>query len=131
VIVHCREAYADCHAVLAEHAGTLVGIELHSFTGTVEWAERFLELGAFLSFNGIVTFRKADNVRDVLRFAPPDRILAETDSPYLAPVPVRGKCNEPAFVRHVVEAIARVRDWSFEEAAHRTTENANRFFQVS
>ena len=131
VIVHCREACADCYAVLAEFAHALVGIELHSFTGTVEWANRFLELGAFFSFNGIVTFRKADNVREALRSVPPDRIMAETDSPYLAPVPVRGKRNEPAFVRHVVNAIARLREWSFEEAAHRTTENAKRFFAIS
>ncbi|NOY81713.1 MAG: TatD family hydrolase [Kiritimatiellaeota bacterium] len=130
VVVHCREAYADCHAVLRECTGGLVGIELHSFTGGVEWAERFLELGACFSFNGIATFAKAHNVREILRITPPDRVLAETDSPYLAPVPVRGRRNEPAFVKHVVERIAAVRNWTFDEAARITTENAVRFFRL-
>ncbi len=130
VVVHCREAYADCHALVAEYAGALPGIELHSFTGDLERAERFLELGAYFSFNGIATFPKARNVRQVLAITPPDRLLAETDSPYLAPVPVRGRRNEPAFVRHVVERIAAERGWPFEEAARITTENALRLFRL-
>ncbi len=127
VVVHCREAEEDCYAILRDAAVRPGSFVVHSFTGAPVWAERFLDLGAFLSFNGIITFRRADNVREILRLIPEDRMLAETDSPYLAPVPHRGRRNEPALVRFVVQRMAEERNLPFAEIARLTTANAHRF----
>jgi TatD DNase family protein len=109
VVIHTREADDDTLAILREEGdGDLKGV-FHCFTGDRVLARAALDLGFHLSFAGIVTFPKAAPLRDVVRATPPDRLLVETDSPYLAPVPYRGKRNEPAFVARVVEAIAEVR----------------------
>ncbi len=127
-IIHCREAEDDCLKILNDRLPAGHPFVIHCFTGTVAWAERFLERGAHLSFTGILTFGKAENVRDALKVVPLDRLMFETDSPYLAPKPYRGKRNEPAHVRHVVSFAADVLGIEFIELAEATTRNAIRFF---
>ena len=131
-VVHCREAEADTLAQLrlAASQGTIAGV-MHSFTGDLAMAEGCLELGMYISFAGMVTFKKSQALRDVAVRIPEDRILVETDSPYLAPQPVRGKRNEPAFVAHTLEAVAQLRGVAAEELARQTTENACRLFGLT
>lgn len=135
-VIHCRDAedrdgayqdvYADLQAVLAGRAGFVV----HCFTGTVAWAGKFLALGGHLSFTGLVSFKKAENVREAMRVVPLDRLMFETDSPYLAPVPYRGKPNEPAYLRHVVLSAAQTLGLDAAELAARSTAVAERFFAL-
>jgi TatD DNase family protein len=122
VVIHTREATEDTFDTLREHAGSL-RIVFHCFTGGMEMARAALDIGAWLSFAGIVTFPKAAELRAVARMVPADKFLVETDSPYLAPVPFRGKRNEPAFVAKVVEGLAAVRGASVEEIAGQSTAN--------
>lgn len=103
---------------------------MHCFTESWEVAERAMAMNFHISFSGIVTFRNAEALREVARRVPLERMLIETDSPYLAPVPHRGKTNEPAFVRHVAEAIARLRSLPVAQIAAATTENFNRLFHA-
>ena len=130
VIIHVRESDADLIKSIKEEAfpGDL-GV-IHCFSGNYETAKIYLELGFYISFSGIVTFNKAEELREAVSKLPIDRILVETDSPYLAPVPYRGKPNEPSNVRYVVEKIAEVRNISFEKAAQQTAENAIRLFKI-
>ena len=123
VVVHTREAAADTLALLKEIPSR--GI-IHCFTGTTDEARDYLDLGFFVSFSGIVTFKSAENVRTAARYVPDDRILIETDAPFLAPVPMRGKTNEPAFVRHTCEFLANLRGEPAEGFAERTFANAER-----
>jgi len=123
VVVHTREAAADTLALLKEIPSR--GI-IHCFTGTADEARDYLDLGFFVSFSGIVTFKSAENVRTAARYVPDDRILIETDAPFLAPVPMRGKTNEPAFVRHTCEFLANLRGEPAEGFAERTFANAER-----
>jgi TatD DNase family protein len=101
---------------------------MHCFTESLEVARAALDLGMYLSFSGILTFKNAAALREVAAYVPEDRILVETDAPYLTPVPHRGKTNEPAYVRFVAECLAQVRGVSFERIAERTTENFFRLF---
>ena len=126
VIIHTREATDDTFRLLGDE-GAGLRVVFHCFTGGLEMARRALDAGAWLSFAGIVTFPKAAELREVAQMVPPDRFLVETDAPYLAPVPFRGKRNEPAFVAKVVEAVAATRGTTAEQVARRTTEN---FLQV-
>lgn len=128
-IVHCREAEADVIAQLrrASEAGPLQGI-MHSFCGDQAAAEACLELGLMISFAGMVTFKRNDALREIAKQVPADRILVETDAPYLAPMPHRGKRNEPAYVGHTAAMIAELRGMSVEEFAALTTQNARRLF---
>lgn len=131
VVVHSREADDDTFRMLSEYASTCAGRApgvLHCFTGSPAFAERLLEIGMYISFSGILTFRNAESLRETARVIPEDRLLIETDSPYLAPIPMRGKANEPAFVRHVADCLATLRDWSSDECAAITTANASRLF---
>ena len=121
VVVHTREADDDTLGLLREIPSR--GI-IHCFTGTPDAARRFLDLGFYISISGIVTFRAADNVRESALVVPDDRILLETDSPFLAPVPLRGRPNEPAFVRHVCEFLAALRKMPAEAFAELTFANA-------
>lgn len=130
VVVHCRDAYEDCLPILVDAAAEGVPLLLHSYTGPPGWAEKALELGAYFSCNGICTFPKASNVRDALAVIPLERLLLETDAPYLAPVPFRGKRNRPAYVVHVAVALARERTCDPHHIAHVTTANALRFFRI-
>ena len=121
VVIHTREAWDDTLAILRS-ARQSAGI-MHCFTGGERQAREALDLGFHLSFGGVLTFPKADDVRQAARIAPADRILVETDCPYLAPVPHRGKRNEPAFVVETARRLAEVRGCSLEEIAEATTEN--------
>lgn len=123
LIVHTRAAAADTLAILREEGARDVGGVMHCFTESWEVAQAALDLGFYISLSGIVTFRNAEPLREVARRVPADRLLIETDSPYLAPVPHRGKTNEPGFVRHVGEAIAVIRGESAEALAAQTSRN--------
>jgi TatD DNase family protein len=130
VIVHTREATDDTLRLLAEErAGNLRGV-FHCFSGDELMARAVLSLGFYLSFAGIVTFPKAESLRQAARKAPTDRLLVETDAPYLAPVPHRGKRNEPAFVGRIVERIAEVRGTSVDDLAVATTANFAALFDA-
>jgi TatD DNase family protein len=130
VISHIRDAHADAAEILAESGEAGLGGVIHCFTGVVDDARRYLDLGQYLSFSGILTFKTAAPIREAAAFAPADRILVETDAPFLAPIPHRGKRNEPAYVVKTVETLAGVRGMSFEEAVRVTTENARRLFRL-
>jgi TatD DNase family protein len=127
IAVHCRDAWPDLAAILREEwgAGHPGGI-LHSFTGDREQALEGAAMGFLISFSGIVTFKKADELREVARALSLDQILVETDCPYLAPVPHRGKRNEPAFVVDVARCLAATRRMDFEELARKTSQNLRR-----
>jgi len=123
LIVHTRNARADTIRVLQEENAREVGGVMHCFTEDWSTAKEALDLGFYISFSGIVTFRNAGDLRDVARKVPLDRVLVETDAPYLAPVPMRGRPNEPAFVAHTAKALAELRGADFEELAAATTRN--------
>ena len=129
VIIHCREAWRDCLKILAEEwpSPGLGGI-FHCFTGTLEEARLGMDMGFLISFAGNVTFPKAQNLRDVAREIPLDRMLVETDSPFLAPLPYRGRRNEPAYVAEVARTIANVRNLPATQIAEMTSTNFRRFF---
>ena len=131
VVIHTREAEAETIEILkSEYDGTHRRGVFHCFSGSMELARRAIEIGFMLSFSGIVTFKKADELRAVAKEAPLDRLLIETDCPYLTPIPYRGKRNEPAYVVEVARCLAVLHDVSLEEMAHITTENFNRFFEL-
>lgn len=133
LVIHMRDCEEDILNMLDEHQrdGQIIGI-MHSFAGTLETAERCLELGMYISFAGMVTFKKSNELRDIAREIPNDRILIETDSPYLSPHPHRGKRpNQPAMVQHTAQCLADVRDVSIEEFGEMTTQNAKRVFGLS
>jgi TatD DNase family protein len=123
VVIHTREATDDTHAVLREAGQGRVRGVMHCFTGTVDEARRALEIGFYISLAGIVTFPRAEALREVARFVPADRLLVETDAPFLAPVPHRGKRNEPAWVVETVGRIAGERGEAAPELAARTAAN--------
>jgi TatD DNase family protein len=138
IVIHCRpsdnseNAWDDCLTLIGEHwtSSGLGGI-LHCFTGTVEHARRGLDLGFMISFAGNITFPRAQNIRDAAQIIPLDRMLIETDSPYLAPIPHRGQRNEPSFVKEVARHVAELRGVSTEEIGAQTTQNFYRFFKLS
>ena len=123
LIVHCRQAGDDAMVILHEEGAAEVQGVMHCFTEEWGIAKKALDLGFYISFSGIVTFSNADSVRDVALKVPADRLLIETDAPYLAPVPNRGKTNEPSFLRHTASFLADLRGESLETLAHQTTEN--------
>ena len=131
LIIHTRSAAADTLRLMREEEAALAGGVMHCFTETLEVAQAALEMGFLISFSGIVTFKNAQGLKDVARRLPIDRILIETDSPYLAPIPHRGKTNEPAYVLHVAQEIAALRGISLEELAHASTENFFRLFPAA
>ena len=128
LIIHCREAAEDLLQIMHEERASEVGGIMHCFTESWSVAERAMTMNFSISFSGIVTFRNAAQVRDVAARVPWDRLLVETDSPYLAPVPMRGKTNEPAFVRHVAQGVADIRGVDVTEVARITTRNFFRLF---
>jgi len=132
IVIHCRDAWADCLRVLEEvWKPTGLGGILHCFSSTLEDARRGIEMGFLISFAGNSTYPKAQNLRDIARVLPLEKILIETDAPYLAPQPHRGKRNEPAYVAEVARILASVRDLAPEEFAARTAENFRRFFRLA
>lgn len=128
VVVHTREARDDTIDLIKAHGSLEHAGVLHCFTEDWDMAKRALDLNYYISISGIVTFKNAEQIRDVVRKMPIDRLLVETDSPYLAPVPYRGKPNEPRYVREVAEFVAEVRGMAFEELAQQTTDNFYRLF---
>jgi TatD DNase family protein len=132
IIIHCRDAWADCLRVMREvWQPTGLGGILHCFTSTLEDARRGIEMGFMISFAGNSTYPKTQNLRDVAKVLPLENILIETDAPYLAPLPYRGKRNEPAYVAEVARTLASVRDLPADEFAARTAGNFRRFFDLS
>jgi TatD DNase family protein len=127
-VVHNRDSNDEMLAVVREESFQDLQADFHSFAGGLEMARALIERGFYLGFTGMITFPKADNVREVIPILPPDRCLVETDTPYLAPVPHRGKPNRPAYVVEIAERLARERGESFEEVCRRTGENFFRLF---
>ena len=132
IIIHCRDAWDDCLNQIEEHwNSTGLGGVLHCFTGTLEHAKRGLDMGFLISFAGNSTYPKAQSIRDVAKELPLNRMLIETDAPYLAPQAFRGKRNEPGYVAEVAKALATVRNLAPEEIAARTASNFRRFFHIA
>lgn len=129
LIIHTRNAVDDTLRIMKEEGVETVGGVMHCFTESLEMAISAIEMGFYISFSGIVTFKNALQLKDVARQVPLDRILIETDSPYLAPVPFRGKTNQPAYVKYVGQEIANLRGISFEEVAEATTANFFKLFK--
>ncbi|HEY0479858.1 MAG TPA: TatD family hydrolase [Kofleriaceae bacterium] len=129
VVCHIRDAHDDARGILA--AGGVTDCVIHCFTGTPEDARAYAERGYYVSFSGIVTYKTAQALRDAVPRVPRDRLLIETDCPYLAPVPRRGKRNEPAFLTHTAEVVAQCSGMSFEELAEITARNACRVFGLA
>ena len=127
IIVHSRSAQEDTLQLIRDHGGSKAGV-LHCFTESWEMAEQAMEMGYYISISGIVTFRNAESLREVVRKVPLDRLLIETDSPYLAPVPKRGKPNDPSLLPYVAETVAEVKEISLEQLARATTDNFHRLF---
>ena len=131
LVIHTRSAAEDTIAIMREERAGDAGGVMHCFTESWEVAQGALDMGFYISFSGIVTFKNAQQVRDVARRVPLERMLIETDAPYLAPVPYRGKLNQPAYVRYVAEEIARLRELSVEDVARATSASFFRLFGVA
>ncbi len=131
VIVHTRDAKKDTVDIIRQHGDASVGGVLHCFTEDLEMAQEAISLNYWISFSGIITFRNADPLREVVKQVPLERILVETDAPYLTPAPYRGKPNEPKYVKRVAECVAEVKGISYEEVARITTENFHRLFNIA
>ena len=131
LIIHTRAASEDTLRIMAEEKAGEAGGVMHCFTESMEVAKAAMDMGFYISFSGIVTFKNAKELKDVAKAVSLDRMLIETDSPYLAPVPYRGKINEPGFVKHVAEEIARLKEVSVEEVGEVTSENFRRLFNLS
>lgn len=130
LIIHMREATEDTIRIMQEENAEEAGGVMHCFAEDWETAQRALDLGFYISFSGIVTFKNALALKEVAKNVPMDKMLVETDSPYLAPVPYRGKSNQPAYVQNVAQCIAELRDESYEFIAEKTTENFFELFSI-
>ncbi|MCE9667032.1 TatD family hydrolase [Myxococcus stipitatus] len=128
LVVHVRDAHEDCDAILGE-AGVSRGV-IHCFTGDTAAARRYLDRGFFLSLSGVITYKKTEALQDAVRFAPLDRLMVETDSPYLAPVPHRGRKNEPSHVVETARKLAELKGVSLEAVTEATTANASALFNL-
>ena len=131
VIIHTRDASEDTLTILRDEKAEQCGGVIHCFTETQNFAEQAMELGFMISISGIVTFRNADALREVAKTIPDDKLLIETDSPYLAPIPHRGKQNQPAYVQHVAETLAEIRNTSVEHIAEISRDNFYRLFNLT
>jgi len=131
VVCHIRDAHDDARAILREGRAAELGCVIHCFTGTPDDAREYAAMGCYVSFSGIVTYKTAQALRDAVPLVPRDRLMIETDCPYLAPVPRRGKRNEPAFVVHTAEVVAQCAGLNFEDLARITTENTARVYRLS
>ena len=130
LIIHSREARGDVIKILAEEGADAVGGVMHCFVDDLETAKQAMDLNFYISFSGIVTFRNAKDLQEVARQIPLDRLMVETDAPYLAPVPYRGKQNQPAYVRHVAEKIAELQEIDLQDVITATTRNFERLFRL-
>jgi TatD DNase family protein len=130
LIIHTRSASEDTIKILKEEGADQIGGVMHCFTESLDVAQKAMDMGFYISFSGIVTFKSARDLQETCKQVPLDRMLIETDSPYLAPIPFRGKTNEPAWVAKVGEFIANLKDVSVEELASKTTSNFYQCFQI-
>ena len=130
IIIHCREAKQDTLKIMAEEGADTVGGVMHCFVEDWETAEKAMALNFYISFSGIVTFKNAGELKDVAKKVPLEKMLIETDSPYLAPVPKRGKQNQPAYVKHVAEYIAELKQVDYEVVAETTSRNFINLFNI-
>ena len=130
MIIHSREAAADTLRVMKEEKSEEIGGVIHCFSYSAEMAEEYLKMGFYLGIGGVVTFKNAKKIKEVVQMAPMERILLETDSPYLAPVPYRGKRNSSLYLPYVVREIAEIKGISEEEVTEMTEKNAVRLFQT-
>ena len=128
--IHCRDAHEDTFNLLEKYHKELDGIILHCYTGSVEMMYRYIKLGAYISISGVVTFKNAKTIKEVVEACPIDRLLVETDDPYLTPVPFRGKENHPSYVRYVVKEIANIKNMEESEVARITYNNAIKVFHL-
>jgi TatD DNase family protein len=131
VVIHTREADYDTFSILRDEGADELGGVIHCFSSDMDFARHVLDIGFFISFSGIITFPKSDPLKEVAGEMPIDKILAETDTPFLSPIPFRGRPNEPARVRHTVEKLAEIRGIDVEEMAEITVENTMRCFGIS
>ncbi|WP_301098227.1 YchF/TatD family DNA exonuclease [Otariodibacter sp.] len=131
LVIHTRSAREDTMKLLIENNAEKCGGVLHCFTEDWDMAKRALDIGFYISISGIITFKNAEDLREVVKKVPLDRLLVETDSPYLAPIPYRGKPNQPAYVREVCEYLATLKGVSVEEMAQTTTQNVQRLFKLT
>jgi len=127
VIVHTRNADNDTISIIKKYYKKTKFL-IHCFTGNMNFASDLLNLKCLISFSGIITFKKSNDLREIVKHVPLEKMLIETDSPYLSPDPLRGKCNEPANVKIIAESIAKIKEVSFEEVAKLTTKNFNKLF---
>jgi len=130
LVIHDRDAHQEVLDILEEEGGRQVGGVIHCFSGDTSMAEKCLDMGFFISIPGIITFSKAQELRRVVDMTPLDRLLVETDAPYLAPVPFRGKRNEPAYVAYTAAEVARIKKVSREEAGNATARNTKAVFRI-
>lgn len=130
IVIHTRNSTPDCLQILAEENAEQVGGIMHCFVEDMATAQQAMDLNFYISFSGIVTFKNAKALKEVAKQIPSDRLLVETDSPYLAPTPYRGKTNQPAYTRYVAEELARLRDTSVSAISETTTENFKRLFHL-
>lgn len=130
IVVHNRDAFEDTYDIIKSVGIQETGGVMHSFNGDPEWLKKFLDLGMMISYSGVASFKNAHEVHDSVRATPLDRMMVETDAPYLTPEPHRGEQNEPGFTRYTVEAIAKERETTPEEIAAATWHNAHRFFHI-
>ncbi|MBD8071029.1 TatD family hydrolase [Bacillus sp. PS06] len=131
IIIHNRDATADIVEILKEENAAEVGGIMHCFTGSYEVAKQCMDMNFYISFGGPVTFKNAKQPKEVAKQIPLDRLLIETDCPYLTPHPFRGKRNEPAYVKYIAEQIAELKEVTFEEIAEKTSDNAKKIFDIS
>ncbi|GAA0353341.1 TatD family hydrolase [Bacillus horti] len=131
IIIHDRDAHRDVVDILKEEGADQVGGIMHCFGGSVEIAQECLDLGFYISFGGPLTFKNAKKPKEVAKYIPLDRLLIETDSPYLTPHPYRGKRNESSYVKHVAQSMAEIKEVSYEEICRITLENGKRVFGLS
>ena len=131
IIIHNRDATEDVVTILKEEGAAEVGGIMHCFTGSLETAKACMDMNFYISFGGPVTFKNAKKPKEVVKDIPSDRLLIETDCPYLTPAPFRGKRNEPSYVKYIAEQIAELREISFEELAELTTKNAKKVYRIN
>ena len=129
VILHCREAYDELYKEIQQYKGRLTGV-VHCFMGTKNQAKKFLDLGLHISFTGNITYKKNNNLREIAKMIPNNKILTETDAPYLPPEPYRGKRNEPIYVKMVAVTLAGVKGWGLQETIGITAQNAKELFNI-
>jgi len=130
VSIHCRDAFDDMYQILKNHDMSKSGIIMHSFNGDPTWLNKFLDLGLWVSYSGVVSFKNAPEVHESAKATPLDRLLVETDAPYLTPEPYRGHSNQPAYTRYVVDAIAKLKGITPDEVAEHTFNNAHQVYNL-